>query len=292
MTRDRTTTAALLSLVLLPGAFLLLGAAEPAATDPEELIRQANAAYIRGAHAEADRLYAAAEERTADPGLVAFNLATVLFQKGEFRDAELHYARVIDDTACPPERAAKAWYNRGTCLVRRGGSAAVYRSAIACLERCLDSDAADDPLKADARYNLELAKTLWNNARKQENKPDKPNENPPPEDPRSDPPPPSGSNDEQPGTGDPGDGATGQQATRPIAQPTTTQTPNANDKNPQNPTGGASPAPALSNDKQLQQLTPEDTRDRLNRIRVRLKNAQHGLWDTLGGGDQSGVRDW
>src|SRR5262249_59336214 len=133
---------------------------------------------------------AAAEERTGAPGLVAFNRAAVLFQKEDFRDAEVHYARVLEDAACPPERAARAWYNRGTCLLRRGTSPAVYRSAIACLEHCLDSPAADEPLKADARHNLELAKLLWNEARKTAAKPDTPNENrPPEEEPPNTPPP-------------------------------------------------------------------------------------------------------
>src|SRR4051812_28791754 len=121
--------------------FALVAACGVAAAMPQadDLIREANAAFLRDDVAAADRLYAAAEERTADPGLVAFNRAAVLFQKGEFRDAELQYARVLDDRACPPERAARAWFNRGTCLVRRGGTAAVYRSAIACFERCLAS---------------------------------------------------------------------------------------------------------------------------------------------------------
>src|SRR5262245_45857305 len=113
---------------LLPSALLVLLAAAPLPTDsPDDLIRQANTAFARGDTEAAEKFYAAAEERTADPGLVAFNKAAVLFGKGEFRDAELHYSRVIEDRACPPDRAAKAWFNRGTCLLRRGGSVAVYR---------------------------------------------------------------------------------------------------------------------------------------------------------------------
>src|SRR5262249_53165635 len=92
-----------LSLVLFPLSLLLLAAASPRAADPDELSRRANAAFLRGDTEEADRLYAAAEERTGDPGLVAFNRAAVLFQKEDFRDAEVHYARVLEDAACPPE---------------------------------------------------------------------------------------------------------------------------------------------------------------------------------------------
>ena len=111
-------------LYLLPFALsTLLAAAAPLPTDgPDDLIRQANAAFARGDVEAAEKLYAAAEERTADPGLVAFNKAAVLFGRGEFRFAEEHYTRVLEDKACPPGRAAKAWFNRGTCLLRRGGA--------------------------------------------------------------------------------------------------------------------------------------------------------------------------
>ena len=122
----------------LPFAVLALCAADPLHDSAEDTIRAANAAFQRKDAAAAEKLYAAAEERTADPGLVAFNTATLLFQKDDFRDAELHYRRAIEDKACPHERAAKAWFNRGTCLVRRGGSAGVFRSAVACFERCLE----------------------------------------------------------------------------------------------------------------------------------------------------------
>ena len=43
------------------------------------------------------------------------------FAKNEFREAERAYKRVLDDPECPPERRAKAWFNRGTSLLRRGG---------------------------------------------------------------------------------------------------------------------------------------------------------------------------
>ena len=70
MKRARTVRLAVL---LVPFALFLLAAAP--AESPEDLIRRANAAFLAGERDEADRLYAAAEERTADPGLVAFNRA-------------------------------------------------------------------------------------------------------------------------------------------------------------------------------------------------------------------------
>jgi len=277
------------SLVLAGG--LLIAAAPLTEAQPEELIRQANAAFLAGDRDEANRLYALAEERTADPGLVAFNQAAVLFQKGEFRDAEVHYAQVLDDAACPPERGVKAWYNRGTALLRRGGSASVYRSAIACLERCVDSTVADEPLKADARHNLELAKALWNEARKTDSK-EKPNNAPPPEDPRSDPPEPKSKGTEpepkstQANTGK-GD--------------TTTKAPKIDPQQPQpmstdpstNPAPGTpTAAPQLHNEDAVQQLSPEDTRAHLRRIAERLEKDRRDLLRTLYPQYKPGTRDW
>src|SRR5438477_12953983 len=93
---------------LIPVFLILLAAAAPVSDSPNDLIRRANAAFLKGDGAAADALYAAAVERTGDPGLVAFNQAAVLFQKGEFYAAEVHYSRTLEDRACPPDRAARA----------------------------------------------------------------------------------------------------------------------------------------------------------------------------------------
>jgi tetratricopeptide (TPR) repeat protein len=212
---------------------LLMAAAPRAESTPEGAIREANAAFLRGDLEDADRGYAASEECAQDPGLVAFNRAAVLFQRGDYREAELHYARVLADAECPAERAAKSWYNRGTSLLRRGVSTAVYRSAIACFDRCLESTAADEPLKADARYNLELAKILWNESRKSSAKPENPNENPPPEDFPNDPPKTSDS-DRQPELPEPGEGNTGGKSLRAMGQQGATSNAGANANPTQN----------------------------------------------------------
>src|SRR5262249_38270251 len=126
---------------ILLGAVLsgaLVAASPPADRSPDELLRSGNAAFLRGGWGAAEHFYKLAEERTGDPGLVAFNKATVLMQRGETREAELHYLRSLDDLAAPPDRRAKALYNRGVCLLARGGSAGVSRSAIACFEQSLD----------------------------------------------------------------------------------------------------------------------------------------------------------
>lgn len=290
--RRHSRTAAAVLLVASCGA--LAAAAPPVRDTAEDAIRRANAAFLAGDRPEADRLYVLAEGLTADPGLVAFNRAAVLFQQGDFREAEVHYARTLDDAACPPERAARAWYNRGTCLLRRGGPASVYRSAIACLERCVDAPAADEPVRADARHNLEVAKALWNEARKADAK-EKPNNPPPPEDPRSDPEPQPQPKEPEPetnpGTGDTGGKKTGE-APKVGPQPTDPARPKDADPNAAPVQGAPSAAPQLQNEDAVQQLSPDDTRAHLRRIAERLDKDRRDLRRTLSPPIRPGVRDW
>jgi tetratricopeptide (TPR) repeat protein len=255
------------------------------------LIRRANAAFLRDELAAAEPLYAAAEERTADPGLVAFNKAAVLFQKGEFREAELHYARVLDDKSCPPDRAARAWFNRGTCLLKRGGGAPVYRSAVACFERCLDLNPPDAPLQADARHNLELAKLLWVEANKKAAKPETPNTRPPQEE-LPEAPPPLGGSEEQPGLAEPG-GNEGPNGPRPTQQPVPAPAPGSRPRDTDTKAPGTNAnLEALKDADQVQPLSPEDTREYLRRTAARLERERHEMLKMLYGPDRPGVRDW
>lgn len=280
---------------LFPFALLLfpfLAAAAPVPADhPDDLIRRANAAFARGDADAAEKLYAAAEERTADPGLVAFNKAAVLFARGEFRDAEVHYARVLEDKACPPDRAAKAWFNRGTCLLRRGGTVAVYRTAVACFERCLDANPAGATLTADARHNLELAKLLWAEANRKAAQPQNPNENPPPEEHRDDRLPPPGGLDQMPGSPEPGLGPDGSQGQQPVPMPVPAAggAPNPTDRKT---AGNNAHLEPLKDAGQVQPLSPEDTREYLRRTAERLDRERRGMLRALYGPDRPGVRDW
>src|SRR4051812_24039156 len=111
MSMFRRSRVARLACLLLPLSVFLLAAAPPRAEPPDDLIRRANSLFPTDPDA-ADKLYAAAEERTADPGLVAFNRAAVMFDRATkvaadrnlLREAEKQYERVLDDAACPPER--------------------------------------------------------------------------------------------------------------------------------------------------------------------------------------------
>ena len=298
--RTRSRTRSRLALAALPLAALvaLLAAAPPQTDTPDELIRRANGLFRAGdpdAVEAADKLYAAAEERAADPGLVAFNRAAVHFERGQFPQAEKQYDRVLGDTACPAGRAAKAWYNRGTCLLRRGGSMGVYRSAVACFENTLDSPAADDPLKADARHNLELAKLLWNEERKKAAKPEEesPNKKPPPEEdkqPRPEPDRKDGGLEPNPGDetrpGDP---------THKVGpQPQQVPQPNAIKPTPADPqvAGNNANLQAPKDEDEVQKLTPEDARAYMKETSKRRKRELHSMLETLYGPDRAGVRDW
>lgn len=145
-------------------AILLVSAGQ--SRSPDDSIRLANEALGRGDTDAAESLYQEAEERTSDPGLVAFNKGTLLFRRGDFRRAELHFRRALSDEATPGHRRQRALYNLGNCLVREAGETEIKRlqSAIDCYELVLH-ETSDEGLKLDAAHNLEVAKLLWAKAR-------------------------------------------------------------------------------------------------------------------------------
>src|SRR5262249_40499343 len=128
-------------------ACLAAGAA-PGTPSAEDEVRAGNAALERGDLDVAAQHFSAAAERTDDPGLVAFKRGALTFARGDFHEAERDYRRALDDADAPPERRARAWYNRGTALLNRGGSMDIFRSAIACFDQCLASEKLEEGLKA------------------------------------------------------------------------------------------------------------------------------------------------
>jgi tetratricopeptide (TPR) repeat protein len=137
----------------------LAGMAAAPPLDPDDLVRQGNAAFARGDYGLAADLYGRAEERTSDPGLVAFNEATALYQLGRYREAELHYLRCQGDAAGP--RLGRLLYNLGNSVLKqRHPSPLRLREAIRHYEECLQQESRDAELAADARHNLEVARLL------------------------------------------------------------------------------------------------------------------------------------
>ncbi len=132
------------------------------------------AAFERGDVAAAERHFAAALERTTDPGLVAFDLGVLSFHRKEYAEAERHFTRSLDDDAAPAERRARAWFNRGACLLHRGGLAET-RTAVDSFERSL-ALAGEGELRTAAEESLELAKLRWAEERAKAKEPPKPND--------------------------------------------------------------------------------------------------------------------
>lgn len=276
-------------LLALAACVGLVAAAPPQPDAPDELVRRGNVAFRAGDKAAADALYARAEERTADPGLVAFNRGAVAFDCDRLRDAEEYYARALQDAACPPDRAAKAWYNRGTCLLWRGGSIDVYRAAVACFEHTLDSGAADDHLKARARDNLVRAKLLWAEERKKAaNEKKTPNDDIPREEQDRPKPPPESRGDDEPGPGNP----TAPKGTAPasIAQHADGTTEAA--KTDQTVAGNNATLQPLLDADQVQPLSEQDARANLAAAAKRIQREQRSLLRTLYGPVRPDVRDW
>jgi tetratricopeptide (TPR) repeat protein len=163
---------------MIPLTAILIAATPP--VDPEGCVRQANAAFERGEFDLALKLYGQAEERITNPGLVAFNKAAALYRTGEFRDAEVHYRRSLEEAT--GARRATMLFDLGNCLLMqsKGADAKLLRQAVDCYALCLREPETPEPLRADARYNLELAKQLWVKARQarpnKEQGPDDPDE--------------------------------------------------------------------------------------------------------------------
>ena len=169
------------------------------------MIRKGNAAIEAGDLDGADILYAQAEERAADPGLVAFNKAVVSFKRGDFRRAELGFRRALGDRDIPADRRVRGLYNLGTSLVRQAGETDVkqLQAAIECYELVL-AETTDEGLRSDTGHNLELAKLLWAKARSRRPPGERDPEWEEPRDPKQPPPDPAKNPDDpaNDGTGD------------------------------------------------------------------------------------------
>ena len=250
-------------------------------------VRVGNEAVRLGNLELADRHYRIAAERTTDPGLVAFNRATIAFAKGEFREAELGYLRVLEDRDAPAPRRLRATFDRGVCLLHRGNDIPGLRAAIACFEAVLDSHPTDETFRADAQHNLELAKILWNIARAKRPTPPTPNEHEEP--PESEPQPLP--RESQAAT----ETTTTQANANPSVKPNASSAPQPGDPSPkpsnkQNPGNGTLPVLVDSDD--AQPMSPEDTHSYLKQIRARLIRERTQNAQMRAGPERPNVRDW
>ena len=275
--------------VLLLTALLACGG-QPVRT-AADLMREADDAVSRGDLDAAEALYAEAEPLTADPGLVAFNKGVVLFRRGNFRQAELHWRRALADDAIPNERRARGLFNLGDALVKQAGvaDAKMLQSAIACYE-LVGRESDDDGLKKDAAHNLELAKLLWAKAVAGQPPKDRdPNwENPDRQEPKQ-PPAPKKDDGKEPGDADPGKKANSKDKIDPQkgkgelpkgkdTPETPKQVPGAGNLPVINPTGGP--------------VTPEDADAILSKTAVRLLRERQKLRQDASQGERFRPNDW
>lgn len=253
----------ILPVSLLTGLLLTGGAA----TDPADLVRQGNAALARQQPDAALAAYDRAEERSTDPGQVAFNKAVAYYHKGDLAQAEHHFRLARVDAAGP--RRATVLYNLAVCLVKQAGERDVARlaEAVALTEGCLSDGNLDSALVANARHNLELAKALWLQARARAA--ERPKE--PPANEEGPPPKPAGGNDEPPPP-EPGPG-----------KPRPTTEKRAGPKEPgdlaksgrEQPEAGKGERSAIPDQGEMVPMTEQEARDHLNQaIRKVLEERQ------------------
>ena len=257
----------------------------------EDLVREANAAFERGDLDAAETLFAQAEERTPDPGLVAFNTGAALFRRGDFRKAELCFRRALGDAEIPADRRGRALYNLGNCLVRQAGDTdlRLLQAAIDCYEMAL-RESPEEGVRADAGHNLEVAKLLWAKARARrpptERDPDwdepRPPKAPPP-DPTKEP--------EDSGTDGSADGPKKADAAAkrdfgkgPDLGPTA--------KEQERPIPGQGTLPVLPDTDEVISRTPEDARALLKRAGERLQRERQKLREEAAQGERPRANDW
>lgn len=269
---------------------ILLVSAGPA-TPPEDLVRSANEAFTRGDLDEADSLYSQAEERSSDPGLVAFNKGTALYKRKDYRRAELSFRRSLGDADIPAERRTRALYNLGNCLVRQAGETDIkqLQNAIDCYDMVM-RESSDEGLQQDAAHNLEMAKLLWVKARARR----APNENDPdwdqPRD-RKDPPPDPKKPMEYPIDDGKGEGSKKLDPSM-KTEPGVGKEKGVAPKEVPKAVPGQGSLPVLPDSDEVPDRSPEDARAYLKKTEMRLQRERQKLREEGTQGDRPRANDW
>lgn len=257
----------------------------------DDLVRQGNEALASGDTELAESHYAQAEERTADPGLVAFNKGIALCKREEFRRAELCFRRALGDEAISSERRGRALYNLGNCLVNQARDSDVrqLQSAIDCYELAI-RELMDEGTRADAGHNLEVTKLLWAKARAKrpasERDPDwdePPESKQPPRDPSKSPE--NMSNDGK-------DDGPKKQDTAAKVEPGKGSTAGTTPKETPKPAPGQGNLPVLPDTDEVRSLAPDDAREMLKRAAIRINRERQQLRQDAAQGDRPRANDW
>lgn len=274
--------------ILVWTAFLsvvLVGAAPR--DDPEELLRRGNDAFSRGDFRTALDWYQRAEERSTDPGLVAFNEAAAWYRLGDYREAELHYRRCREDAV--GQRRARVLFDLANAIVQRAETrdVSLLEQAIGFYEECLRNDEAGEELKENARDNLELARVLLiraKQAKKERNSDNSDSDNPQPPKPMDTGPAPRHTADARLGSPDARDARQFQLDKKGgLAQGATST---------QQPRPGMGNLPPIPDQDELAPLSPEDTTAYLEQLTARIVRERKAGKQRSLSGPPRGVKDW
>lgn len=147
--------------------FVGVGEREPPAI--ETLLRQADDAFAADNFELALNLYEKAEVLTQDPGRLSFNKAAAFYRLQRYREAIESYRRCLEDDASPSERRTRAWFQLGNSLVQQAdGDVGQLADAVDAYRKVLQFTDEKSPIRADAKYNLELAQSLLIKAREKQ----------------------------------------------------------------------------------------------------------------------------
>jgi tetratricopeptide (TPR) repeat protein len=275
--------------IVVVGLAIAQVGAEPPRT-AEALIGAGNEAFARGEIETAETLYQQAEERSSDPGLVAFNKGATQFRRGDFRRAEMCFRRTLGDAAIPAERRGRALYNLGNCLVRQAGDTEtkLLQAAIDSFELTV-RETTDDGLRADAAHNLEVAKLLWAKARSRKPPDERDPEWDEPKDPSR--PPADPNKKDNSGAQDMGDGSK-QPETGAKLEPGKGQNPGVAPKETPKAVPGQGNLPVLPDTGEVPSLSFEDARAELKRTADRLQRERQKLREEAAQGERIRANDW
>jgi hypothetical protein len=155
--------------VILVGIPLALLAAAPAPSI-DDLVRRGNAAFADRDFTAAVKLYEQVEGRATDPGLIAFNKASALYQLAlsgstpanrldRFRQAEQQYRCAVE--GADDQRRLRARFGLANSIVQgRPDDVAALKDAIGSYRDCLHNPTLDEGTGSDVRHNLEVARLL------------------------------------------------------------------------------------------------------------------------------------
>ncbi|MGL4424103.1 MAG: hypothetical protein ACRCZF_25835 [Gemmataceae bacterium] len=222
-------------------------------------------------------------EATTDPGGIAYHRGCAWAAAGELPDAERWFTRCLEDDQIPPGRYAAAVYNRGLCWLLARPDRVGTRQAIADLLAARDAPGATEQLRADAAWNLSIAKSRWQELEAAERaKPPEGRDPSPvePEPPKPTPPAPPPMSEPGPSSGSPGGATAGNGAA----------TVPSDAAGPQGP--GVGLLPLMPEVARVEPVSAEQARARLTQQLLRLEAERRQLLRTLAPPEKGYARDW